>query len=292
MQLSSILTWALFLTSLIGWWCLIGTTVEQQSSRKEKIIGSERSKKNLSSCISCFRCNRLSTTVQFDQSISQALCSDLNKLQSKPGKLDPNLVRRESVIFRTPSQSPQDSPRNSPPREISESSIESSVFVDSPTMDETVASVKLKLKKVENIIRKLPLASFGLSDVEIFDDHMTSLYDAMEDFLASVDVLCVRYETELGEANVQEWETKKTTLETTVVTYQTGMRKKAFDLKASVPAPASREDDVDDLDIRMQTLTLRKKEIEIQEKTLVAKEKEIVEAKNRAIAKANKLGLS
>ena len=219
MQLSSILTWALFLTSLIGWWCLIGTTVEQQSSRKEKIIGSERSKKNLS-CLSCFRCNRLSTTVQFDQSISQALSSDLSKIQSKPGKLDPNLVRRESVILRTPSQSPQDSPRNSPPRETSESesSIESSVFVDSPTMDETVASVKIKLKKVEHIMKKLPLESFGLSDVGIFDNHMKSLDDAMENFLASVDVLCVRYETELGEANVQEWETKKTALETTVVT--------------------------------------------------------------------------
>ena len=121
MQLSSILTWALFLTPLIGWWCLIGTTVEQQSSGKEKIIGSRKGKKNLPSCLSCFRCNRSSTTVQFDQSSSQALCSDLGELQIKPDKLDLNSIRRESVIFRTPSQSPQDSLSNSSPSVISHS---------------------------------------------------------------------------------------------------------------------------------------------------------------------------
>ena len=37
------------------------------------------------------------------------MCSDLGKLQIKPVKLDQNSIRRESVIFRTPSQSPQDS---------------------------------------------------------------------------------------------------------------------------------------------------------------------------------------
>ena len=286
MQLSSILTWALFLTPLIGWWCLIGTTVEQQSSGKEKIIGSRKGKKNPPSCLSCFRCNRLSTTVQFDQSSSQALCSDLGELQIKPDKLDPNSIRRESVIFRTPSQSPQDSLSDSPPSVISHSSSENSVFFDLPAMEEAVASVKLKLKKVENKMRKLPLANFGPPELILFDSHMTALDDAMEDFLASVDGFCVRYEADLGEENVLEWENKKTTLEIAVVAYQTGMRKKAFELKASNPAPAQQEDDVENLNVQMQTLALRKKEVEIQEKTLAAKEKELVDARNRAIAKA------
>ena len=61
--------------------------------------------------------------------------------------------------------------------------------------------LKSKPRKVENKMGRLPLANFCPPEQMLFACHMTALDDLMEDFLASVDDLCVRHEADLGEEN-------------------------------------------------------------------------------------------
>ena len=285
----------LFLTLPIGWVCVLGKTVEQQNTEKDVGAFSNRNRSCLIGCFrerlpgfSCLSCNE-SVSSPFDQSESQTF--DLNRNLVKPVKLEGNnSQRRESVITRTPNESPLGSRSNSPSRtRTSSNSTQESFHSEKSTfstfnqilsnkMEEEENIVEIKVANVEDKMLAYSVDDLTVERLPYFDDDIASFKLTLEETIAAINSLCVTYKNEVNDEKKTEWKTLKTTTINNAKIYTNAMYKKAYELRASLPSQEEvRSRSVEGTgndDFQSQSLELKKQELQIREKALAAKEKE------------------
>ena len=236
--------------------------MEQQISELERVPDGLKDHwlfMKIVSWVSCVSCLWLSC-VQVDLSGSQALDYNLNEIDSKSNNLDLQNQNRESVIFRTPTDSPLNSATTSPSR-LSESS---SVFSEhtlagngiltlnsgssesvqtqgrhSSKMDDLIFDIHLKQRKLEDVMEDNPVEHLDETEFLFYEESMSSFEKAYDNFLVAIDSLCFKHKDELGEEEVERWQQVQSTTKAKALGYRRKMRKKAVEI-GNISRPPSR----------------------------------------------------
>ena len=126
------------------------------------------------SWVSCVSCLWLSC-VQVDLSGSQALDYNLNEIDSKSSNLDLQNQNRESVIFRTPTDSPLNSATTSPSRLSESSSVFSGqnlagngILTLNPGSSESVQTQGRHSSKIDDLIVDIHFGSEKISESRFY----------------------------------------------------------------------------------------------------------------------------
>ena len=236
----------LFLTLSIGWVSVLGKTVEQQITEKDVGAFSKHNRSCLIGCFrrrlpgfSCLSCKE-SVSSPFEQSESQDF--DFNWNLVKPVKLEVNnSQRRDSVITRTPNESPLVSRSNSRCRNNSNSTQDSfhshsekSVF--SIKMEEEENVVEVKVANVEDEMLAYSVDDLTVERLPYFDDDIAAFKQNLKDTIDAINSLCVTYKNEFTTEKKDEWKNLKTSTINNAKTYTNAMFKKAYELRASLPS--------------------------------------------------------
>ena len=130
-----------------------------------------------------------------------------------PDNLDLNL-RRESVITKTPTDTPVVTPLNSPARSVNSeeesfhSDSEASVFSNASNskivkMEAEEFATALKVAKVEDAILDFPINDFTEDRVLFFKEEISSFQSKYDEAIEQIVSLCLVHKNDLTEEKIE-----------------------------------------------------------------------------------------
>ena len=150
-------------------------------------------------------------------------------------------------------------------------------------MDDLEVDIQLKQRKLEIIMEDFPADQLDQAELVFFDKNMSSFESAYNEFVLSVESLCIKHKEDLGNEGVNRWKHVQTEARAKAVDYRKKMRKKAFEIGNAACGGEVLEANVVDPNL----LDLKKKELLIQERVLAAKEKKSAEKAAEALKEAS-----
>ena len=199
-----------------------------------------------------------------------------------PDNLDLN-SRRESVITKTPTDTPLVTPLNSPARSLNSeesfhSDSEASVFSNASNslivkMEAEEIATALKVAKVEDAILDFPINDFNEDRVPFFKEDISSFQSKYDEAIEQINSLCLLYKDDLTQEKVDHWTEQKSQVRQKANDYKKAMYAKLHELSNQNRAAAVNQGEGNN-DFHSQSLELKRQELQIREKALAVKEKE------------------
>ena len=182
-----------------------------------------------------------------------------------PDNLDLN-SRRESVITKTPTDTPLVTPSDSPVR--SQNSEDDSFHSDSETsvfsnasnsrivkMEAEETNAALKVTEVEDAIVDFPISDFTEDRVPFFDREISSFESVYKEAIKQINSLCLVHKDDLTEDKLNHWKAQKSQIQQKAKDYKKGMYAKLHELNNQNRAAAVIEGEASN-DFHSQSLEL------------------------------------
>ena len=200
-----------------------------------------------------------------------------------PDNLDLN-SRRESVITKTPTDTPLVTPSGSPVRsqnseeESFHSDSEASVFSNASNsrivkMEAEEINTALKVAEVDDAIIGFPVSDFTEYRVPFFEREISSFESVYKEAIKQINSLCLVHKDDLSQERVDHWTEQKSQVHQKAKDYKKAMYAKLHELSNQNRVAAVNEGEGIN-DFHTQSLELKKQELQIREKALAVKEKE------------------
>ena len=191
------------------------------------------------------------------RSHSRHSCSDLSSIHGDPFSEDESVINEVSVIVR-PNPTASQKPSFRVPK-----------IVVTKTMEVFEKETRRLYTQIEFRMRNLPPERVAQGHLATLDAKLQSFEDLMEQFVISIDELCLEYKTELGPTKEKYWTDLLVNTEAKTLNYKCSMMEKATEIRNNLSSNESNEDPRP-----LDNTALKRQELQIAERSLAAHEKD------------------